>query len=421
MIKINNIQKSYSYPLIQLRGCVHRSIKCDKILISVNSDVTDWPVIDSNFKFLVHLRKGSNEVVVWLQSEPKLKSKQKFTLKLEPISNNNFVKIVYLVCDSGSGQLFDNGSFQAPQTEDNSIGSAIKRISFNMLCSQCFFAQTLPNQKTFNLELGENNYPEVHVFKLSATVEKIWSMDGPSLWRLVAKQLMTSTLADDHCKYIAFSSFTRYSRSDFESLSNPLRHVKGYSALGGGRLALVGTACLYTWASSLRELRNRFEDSRLVDRNLLMDDSNNRGFLWSCYSTTLGAMIHELGHVFDLGHSHSGIMAFQFHNVKSFFILEPNEGKESKWWTSSQLSLLHHHKWLNNINDCQSESSFTIKRNLIKSKFGIVCVEYRESEKEMTLKSRVFTLAVKFLQLETFCDAIAFIMDTKGNTIKVNL
>lgn len=276
MIKINNIQKSYSYPLIQLRGRVHRTIKCDKILVSTNSDTTDWPVIGYEFKFFVHLTKTSNDLIVWLQSDAKQESKLKFTLIWEPIENQRFVRLVYLVCDDGHGRLFEGGSFQAPQTEDNSIGSAINRIAFNVLCSQCFFAHTLPNRRTFTLELGDNNYPRVHIFKLSATADQIWSMSDHDLWRFVTKQLMASTLAHESCKFIAFSSFTRYS-SPLSTLSKyPMPEVKGYSALGGGRLALVGTACLYTWPQHLKQLQERFHDMRSVDRNLFLDYSNNR-------------------------------------------------------------------------------------------------------------------------------------------------
>ena len=280
MIKINNIQKSYSYSLIQLRGCVHRSIKSDKISVYYDCETNYWPIINYNFKIFVHLKKHFNRLVIYVESESNKRiTELTLKLKFEPNFNKNIIRIVYLVCADSEGSLFDSGKFQSPQSEDNSIGSAINRIGFNVLLSQCFFAQTLPNNKTFKLELTQNNYPKVHVFKLNDSVDKIWSLNSYELWQSVAKQIMNSILYRNHFKYLAFCSFTRYSPNSLQFLthfSDILRNVKGYSALGGGGLALVGTACLYTWATQLNDLCNRFDDRRLVDRTLFMDDSYNR-------------------------------------------------------------------------------------------------------------------------------------------------
>lgn len=76
---------------------------------------------------------------------------------------------------------------------------------------------------------------------------------------------------------------------------------------------------------------------------------------------------------------------------------------------------------MNNSDDGTNDSSFVLTKTTIKSKYGIVCVEYRDPDKEKAFKSRVFTLAVKCLQLEPLSDCIAFVMDSKGNSIKVNL
>ena len=43
-----------------------------------------------------------------------------------------------------------------------------------------------------------------------------------------------------------------------------------------------------------------------------------------CYSTSLGAALHELGHVFDLVHSDCGIMARGFNEIDLFFTLNQN-------------------------------------------------------------------------------------------------
>ena len=41
----------------------------------------------------------------------------------------------------------------------------------------------------------------------------------------------------------------------------------------------------------------------------------------ACYSTSLGSMIHELGHCFDLVHTESGVMARGFDDADRYFTL----------------------------------------------------------------------------------------------------
>lgn len=51
-----------------------------------------------------------------------------------------------------------------------------------------------------------------------------------------------------------------------------------------------------------------------------MDDSNYRGTHGGCLATTLGSVLHELGHTFDLGHTREGIMGRGFDNVDRVFL-----------------------------------------------------------------------------------------------------
>ena len=129
-------------------------------------------------------------------------------------------------------------------------------------------------------------------------------------------------------------------------------------------------------------------------------------------------MTHELAHILDLGHSVNGLMALDFHYIKTFFVLDSDNRIEIKWWNSSEICILSHNKWMNNSKEGEDNNSFLIIENRIKSKFGIVAIEYRDPNNEQTLKSQTFTLAAKYLRLEPMHNTIVFAIDSNGNTIK---
>ncbi len=53
-----------------------------------------------------------------------------------------------------------------------------------------------------------------------------------------------------------------------------------------------------------------------------MNDSAFRNKNWSVYSTTLGSLLHEFSHIFDLGHNLDGIMSRGFDDLYKFFIVD---------------------------------------------------------------------------------------------------
>ena len=56
-----------------------------------------------------------------------------------------------------------------------------------------------------------------------------------------------------------------------------------------------------------------------------------RGTYGGCFSTTLGALVHELGHSLDLGHTENGIMARGFDDMDRFFSICPNKISFHGW------------------------------------------------------------------------------------------
>ncbi|XP_042911348.1 uncharacterized protein, partial [Parasteatoda tepidariorum] len=321
-IRISNYQNNesinVSLPLISGEIIAGKDSKISiKNLTSASKQIV-WPVINGRFKALIPLKLGKNEIELRYKNSIKL-----FSLNYKPLINKRFIRLVYIKCKD------DPGLFQSPVEEDNSIDSACKRISLAGRMLQTFTLDKLREHnlkgKSFRLE-EINEDIKCHVFTSSLSLKEAYCLNEQELWSHFAVELMNSSLRiGNRCKFLAFLSFTRYINNSNDIPKNHqevLNLTKGQVALGGGGLALFGSGCLHTWPETIQEIPWRFGDNRKVDRMKLMDDSANRGFYWACYSTGLGAALHELGHTFDLGHTHGGIMGRGFDDIHKYFIID---------------------------------------------------------------------------------------------------
>ena len=94
---------------------------------------------------------------------------------------------------------------------------------------------------------------------------------------------------------------------------------------------------MFSWAEELRDLEKCFNNNKIIDPRVEMNDSAFRNTYWACYSTTLGGLLHEFSHILDLGHNINGIMARGFDDVYKFF---KNEIKECTCYSSEYLKVI---------------------------------------------------------------------------------
>lgn len=83
-----------------------------------------------------------------------------------------------------------------------------------------------------------------------------------------------------------------------------------------------------------------------------------RGTLGYCFSTTLGSVLHEICHTFDLGHTESGIMGRGFDNMHKVFLINTDSQKnlghrykqlfdnDETYWTQSCAVLMCYHRYV---------------------------------------------------------------------------
>ncbi|XP_050304600.1 uncharacterized protein LOC126742104 [Anthonomus grandis grandis] len=468
---INFNQKDFvSYPIIRLVGLVESShsrnclINDDHLELFLENknlpDANKTPIKlkQGKFKVFLELQEGCNEFVVHdaLQSLP-------ITLEYRPVRSEFTVMPLYVICEG------HDGFFQAPSNEKNNIDSACKRIQLCSKLLQCFTAEKLLEnglgRRTFFLE------ETCQIFRSNVNYQEARKMSQEELWETIGRDIMNSELASPNRKYLAFLSCTNYKGDQYsehlKSHEDLINITEAYVALGGGGLALFGSACLYTWPEHFSEVISRFEDKTLVDKTQFLDDSCYRGTLGACFSTTLGSVLHELYHTFNLGHTETGVMGRGFDNISKFFTLEDqlevtksfqnpiefreefesdklserlsNEYKrkdfhvikkfeENDWTilTKSCAVILAYHKWFNNFS---SSANFTLtfdaSNNFIRSTAGIRVVEVRKQPDELILNEWTFegkVLKYSFrVPDEAFSEKLPimlFVEDNFGNILK---
>ncbi|CAH1118927.1 unnamed protein product [Phaedon cochleariae] len=460
-------QDTVTYSIIKLIGNIQNATSAlcqnndNNVHLIINNVKVTTNLVNNKFKFLVELHRGQNRLIINYCCEEK-----EIVLVYSSPKGYHSVIPLYVICDG------HDGNFQAPAWMKNTAESACKRISLCSKLLQCVTAEKLNEhglgRKTFSLE------SDCQIFQSRLNYLEVRTMSQAELWENIGREIMKSPIGSDNKKYLAFLSCTRYLGDKYDASMKThedlLNITEGYVALGGGGLALFGSACLYTWPETFEDIIDRFEDEAPVDRTQFLDDSCYRSTLGACFSTTLGSVLHELFHTFDLGHTEDGIMGRGFDNIykvftksdlatdnvleakkilrnkiefkeelepgsslakdnirKEFTVIEKFEEVDDTLLTRSCAVILCYHKWFNCLPVEQSSVlSFDSSNKLIKSTAGVRVVEIRRIGSEMVLHNWVFDGRIMKFSFQLSEDVIKkcngvfiiFVEDTMGFILK---
>ena len=338
----------------------------------------------AKFKFLLPLKIGINYI-----SLEYFRIRRSLTIRFRPEhqTQNHLIKLLYIVCADSEGDFqspyeevnvdieTNNGGKDNRPTEKNDVASAKKRISLAASIIQCILAESLEvhgfGRRTIQFYGDDSKekskdfyfpYPDTHVFKSRLTTSEVYKMDQRQLWEYHAKEVISSEPSGDSqfgnqkLKYIAIHSATRYTCNSEDEVAvthaEVLARTKGHASIGGGDFALIGSGCLHTWPENLCDVISTFENTTKIDSLKFMDDSAYRKTIGGCFATTLGSLIHELGHTFDLGHANNGFMARGFDDIDKFFTLSSKTSRSENTYQTPTLCCMTSH------NDQSNPSSF---------------------------------------------------------------
>lgn len=458
---VNNHEKLVS-PLYLLRGSIRNPHGSDTEIIIRSQNAIEYSCSfcpnTGKFKALVgDLVDGDNNLTITYCS-----AVTQLTLTYEtPVNIKYTIKGLYIVCKN------HDGCFQSPSTENN-IDDACARLTVGIKLIQSLYGEKLLEQgfgrKTFQLSAAC-----VSPFYSELLVDDARRMDENSLWNYFAREVIANdsdTL--ENRKFIGFIGCTEYQGIDDGNYTHANFKLKtvANAALGGGDFALFGTGCLYTWPESIGHVMKCFESTEPIDLRNFLDDSNSRKTFGGCFATTLGSVCHEVGHIFDLGHSQSGIMGSDFDFVNRFFTVSnqtevlPNritsvahakekirndprltklksgnkflnlfhrqKGKDLTYFERNSAITLAYHKWFNQYTDTlpgDIECSVMGKKRVVDSKkYSIRLVELRSKENALMiahysfLDEYVFQFTIPFQDDHENCGV--FVIDDIGNIFK---
>lgn len=166
--------------------------------------------------------------------------------------------------------------------------------------------------------------------------------------------------------------------------------VTGHAALGAGSvtaqhsLAIFGSHSLFSWPSSLESVVPCFMDERYVNRSYCSVDGEGDQY-WIACNVGIGAMMHEVGHLFGCPHQRSGVMMRDYIRLsRSFIATEPPgpsalEGDECSWHRLDLLRFRAHPCYAlpnDHVSRDGAPHLFGVDQGvLVKSKSGILVVE----------------------------------------------
>ncbi|TDH65402.1 hypothetical protein CCR75_003598 [Bremia lactucae] len=333
-IVIDNLQEGevLAYPLVLLEGRILNLNSPDTLFLVAHLDdacTSLWPISPSGcFKAFV-LLPSPGQFTITLQLDGV--ATRIFPIEYQRPITRYMLKFHYQICSDADVR---NG-FDAPRGVANSNSVAIAKIQFNALLLQMAMAELMHSaglpRRTFSMQFAPDGMPDVTLLRCSFTNAHAHAIDDQELLKLVQKDI-EATGIDRHpeleSKYAVILGCSRY--------NTETRIAEGHTALGGDKVAMLGSCGLHTWPSHIGELSLCCLNNTRIDERDLLDDSCFRGTHWATFSTGLGAMLHEIGHTFGLGHATSGIMARGFNDMNRLLcILEADPSSSQLGFTQS--------------------------------------------------------------------------------------
>ncbi|CAF2647915.1 unnamed protein product [Rotaria sp. Silwood2] len=317
-----------------------------------NFPTQSFPVRNGQFKALIHLSPGENNISMSYYDGHRLWVSS-WSVCYIPLLQNPPLHLCIIVGFDSPLTYDDVPDCQEPPTLD----TAIKKLRLAGYLWQAYTGSQMSSNglghRTFRLneswqrdslslvDQSYRNTATIHVLRSKYTIAEIRdpkrAQQNPdaekrnSLFDIALEAIKPEFSGEGHHIVALFLD------SHFE---NGL--ITGHAALGSGSvtaqysLAIFGSHSLFSWSSSLENVISCFMDERSVNTNYCGIDIEGNKY-WIACNVGIGAMMHELGHLLGCPHQRSGVMMRDYIRLnRSFCVTEPVgppalNGAECSW------------------------------------------------------------------------------------------
>ncbi len=306
-IRVENLAggETLRYPLALIRGTVEGEgpLEVTNAGRPGAEGVTRGAVALGRFTALVELKPGANRLSLVAGEQ-----RRELTLNYKPMTTPYQVKVVYVTDRDGHTDYLTQ-NHDDPQNYRQRLGTAAKLL-------QTFTAEAMREQGhgrlTFALELDEQDDVVVHTERYPEAGDALRAQSGDALYgRLYG--WIGRKFRMDRAKNMVIMGFSGY---------DPMtKQAQAHTALGGGGQGLFSNLFLFCWPGSPADVGRAFSDATPVDRSKVYHDVG-LPTLNTLASTTLGAVLHEMGHTFGLPHASDPrcIMSRGFDHLRLSFL-----------------------------------------------------------------------------------------------------
>jgi hypothetical protein len=363
-ITLTNIrdESTFGYRMVRLVGRIIGTSPTSITTRSRTSGGKDekelaWPVREGFFKAFVMLGVGENTIELSCATGH---AQRELVLFFDPqlARSDHRLRLCYILPKD------DDGRYVCPLEASGTPQEAARRIRFFGHMIQCFTAEKMaqaghgyrtfvfvespvdPLEPAVDMHVSSLTRAEIHA------LGSRWTDGGQAGWGHFAEELSTYR---DRERTIDVCVLSMTERTNPAGGPGPDHGFLAHTALGGGHLALFGSGSLCTWAPGIEGLADCLLDERSCAAfPEIHDDSGGRGAFWAGYSTTAGAVLHEVGHCLGLHHTESGIMQRGFDDLNRFFsVCEPGScipitcsRERGAFWHAESVDQLCHSPYL---------------------------------------------------------------------------
>lgn len=347
-----------SSPTVIVSGVTSTSLRLGTITFTNNDNAVFPPqtfeVNSGHFKAIVHVlpneeNKFSVEVaengrinnfgfVEYHGNQPRIVDKGTLLLLFYPLPQNKPVHLCVVVGKDSDGS-FDMPHYRLQRGEVGNLETAIKKLKVAGRLMQAYTQdemrtmglsnrsfQFVEESQTFQGIFGYNvqspkghQEVKVHVLRSPKTVAQLRdpnlaqqnpnASDSGGLFSHAIELIKNTPDIYNRNSNTAVQCAVMYLDSTWDKRNNL---ILTHAALGGGtgevKLAIFGSHGLHSWPLNFPQVTPSFLDGTHLSTNEVANDCNECGTSWECMNITMGAFMHEIGHLFGCPHQVDGVM-----------------------------------------------------------------------------------------------------------------